>query len=53
MTESSVSSELLTAAKPKSPYPGLRPFEVEEWSIFFGRERMIDDVVERSPTIIW
>ncbi|MGD0148368.1 MAG: formylglycine-generating enzyme family protein [Xanthobacteraceae bacterium] len=47
ITESSASSELLTAARPKSPYPGLRPFEVEEWSIFFGRERMIDDVVER------
>ena len=48
MTESSsASSELLTAAKPKSPYPGLRPFEVEEWSIFFGREPMIDEVVER------
>ena len=29
ITGSSASSELLTAAKPKSPYPGLRPFEVE------------------------
>jgi formylglycine-generating enzyme required for sulfatase activity len=45
--ELSVSSDLLTTARPKSPYPGLRPFEVEEWSIFFGRERMIDDVIER------
>ncbi len=46
-TESSASSELLTAARPKSPYPGLRPFEVEEWSIFFGREQMIDEVIDR------
>jgi TPR repeat protein len=29
------------------PYPGLRPFEASEWSIFFGRERMIDEVIER------
>jgi ABC-type polar amino acid transport system ATPase subunit len=25
----------------------LRPFEAEEWSIFFGREQMIDEVIER------
>ncbi|MEO0796195.1 MAG: hypothetical protein AAFX93_13580 [Verrucomicrobiota bacterium] len=31
----------------RNPYPGLRPFQVDEWSIFFGRERMIDDVIER------
>lgn len=35
------------ATRPKQPYPGLRPFEPEEWSIFFGRETMIDDVIER------
>jgi energy-coupling factor transporter ATP-binding protein EcfA2 len=38
---------LVSATKPKQPYPGLRPFEPEEWSIFFGRETMIDDVIER------
>jgi hypothetical protein len=38
---------LVTAGRPKQPYPGLRPFEPEEWSIFFGREAMIDDVIER------
>src|SRR5579862_1946443 len=43
----SAASDRLFAARPKYPYPGLRPFEPEEWSIFFGRERMIDDVVER------
>lgn len=32
---------------PSKPYPGLRPFDKSEWPIFFGRERMIDDVVER------
>jgi hypothetical protein len=31
---------------PDSPYPGLRPFEKPEWAIFFGRERMVDQVVE-------
>lgn len=29
------------------PYPGLRPFEADEWSIFIGRERMIEDVLDR------
>ena len=33
--------------RPPRPYPGLRPFEAEEWSIFFGRERMIDEVIGR------
>jgi uncharacterized protein len=37
----------LGAARPEQPYPGLRPFEASEWSIFFGRERMVDDVIER------
>jgi formylglycine-generating enzyme required for sulfatase activity len=46
-TDSSASSDFLTTARPKSPYPGLRPFEVDEWSIFFGRERMIDEVIDR------
>ncbi len=43
-------SDLLSTARPRSPYPGLRPFEAEEWSIFFGREQMIDDVIERLAT---
>jgi formylglycine-generating enzyme required for sulfatase activity len=38
---------LAIEARPKYPYPGLRPFEADEWSIFFGRERMIDDVFDR------
>jgi hypothetical protein len=32
---------------PAGPYPGLRPFEPNEWAIFFGREPMIDEVVTR------
>jgi hypothetical protein len=34
-------------ALPPSPYPGLRPFDLREWPIFFGRERMTDEIVER------
>ncbi|NRF71739.1 ATP-binding protein [Aquincola sp. S2] len=30
---------------PPRPYPGLRPFDENEWPIFFGRERMTDAVV--------
>jgi hypothetical protein len=37
-------AEHLADALPPAPYPGLRPFEMSEWSIFFGRERMIDEV---------
>jgi len=35
------------AGLPPRPYPGLRPFETGEWPIFFGRERMADEVVAR------
>jgi formylglycine-generating enzyme required for sulfatase activity len=42
-----VSSNLLGSGRPKSPYPGLRPFEIDEWSIFFGREQMVDEVIDR------
>ena len=33
--------------KPKHPYPGLRPFEPDEWPIFFGRDRLVDDLIDR------
>ena len=36
---------LFAVTLPARPYPGLRPFEKDEWSIFFGRERMADAVV--------
>ncbi|ETX01948.1 MAG: hypothetical protein ETSY2_36400, partial [Candidatus Entotheonella gemina] len=32
---------------PAWPYPGLRSFRRDEWPIFFGRERMVDDVIDR------
>lgn len=32
---------------PPAPYPGLRPFEPDEWPIFFGRETMADEVIAR------
>jgi NACHT domain len=34
------------ATLPKEPYPGLRPFEPHERRIFFGREEMIDTVID-------
>jgi hypothetical protein len=37
----------VTVTLPKRPYPGLRPFDQDEWSIFFGREQMIDEVIGR------
>ena len=33
--------------KPKQPYPGLRAFEPNEWPIFFGRDRIVDEVIDR------
>jgi formylglycine-generating enzyme required for sulfatase activity len=47
VTTDSLSSDLLSTARPRGPYPGLRPFEIDEWSVFFGRERMIDEVIDR------
>ncbi|GAB3646922.1 nSTAND1 domain-containing NTPase [Ramlibacter alkalitolerans] len=38
---------LFTLTLPPRPYPGLRAFEQDEWTIFFGRERMTDEVVSR------
>lgn len=32
---------------PDGPYPGLRPFNADEWPVFFGRERMTDEVIAR------
>jgi hypothetical protein len=37
----------VAVTRPARPYPGLRPFEQDEWSIFFGREQMIDEVIDR------
>jgi len=32
---------------PPTPYPGLRPFDQNEWPIFFGRERITCEMVDR------
>lgn len=40
-------SEQFEVVLPPGPYPGLRPFEQSEWPIFFGREQMTDEVIER------
>jgi hypothetical protein len=32
---------------PPRPYPGLRPFDPQEWPIYFGRERMVDELLEQ------
>jgi hypothetical protein len=31
---------------PPRPYPGLRPFTLDEEAIFFGREPMIDEIID-------
>jgi tetratricopeptide (TPR) repeat protein len=41
------SADVFTPELPPSPYPGLRPFEKSEWPIFFGRERMTEEVINR------
>jgi energy-coupling factor transporter ATP-binding protein EcfA2 len=43
----STDPDVFNVTLPVRPYPGLRPFGKDEWPIFFGRERMLDDVVER------
>jgi energy-coupling factor transporter ATP-binding protein EcfA2 len=40
-------SHLFDVVLPDGPYPGLRPFDTDEWPVFFGRERMSDEVVTR------
>ncbi|MCP5416346.1 MAG: hypothetical protein H6965_04555 [Chromatiaceae bacterium] len=35
---------------PAAPYPGLRPFERQEWPVFFGRESMATEVIDRLMT---
>jgi hypothetical protein len=32
---------------PPRPYPGLRPFDPPEWPVFFGRERTVDELLDR------
>lgn len=32
---------------PLAPYPGLRPFDIDEWPVFFGREKMTDQIIDQ------
>ena len=43
-------AQALDVDLPPSPYPGLRPFEKQEWPIFFGREAITDDIIGRLIT---
>ena len=36
---------LYDVSLPAHPFPGLRPFREDEWPIFFGRERIIEQVI--------
>jgi len=36
-----------TDAKNENPFPGLRPFETNEYHLFFGREGQSDELLER------
>jgi hypothetical protein len=48
MTDTSgVPHDLFEIELPAQPYPGLRPFEKSEWPIFFGRETITGEVIER------
>ena len=38
------------ARPPTAPYPGLRPFEPHESSVFFGRADQIDGMLARLET---
>ena len=31
---------------PKLPYPGIRPFRKDEWPIFCGRQRIVDELLD-------
>jgi uncharacterized protein len=38
-------SDVAAPALPRRPYPGLRPFTLDEDLVFFGREPMIDEII--------
>ena len=39
--------ELAADRIPDPPYAGIRPFEENEWPIFFGRQAIIEELLER------
>ncbi len=38
---------MLEAVELFNPFPGLRPFETEEYNLFFGREGQSDELLAR------
>jgi WD40 repeat protein len=46
-TATDAHDDAFEVALPPQPYPGLRPFVKEEWPIFFGREIITVEVIER------
>lgn len=37
----------ISAEPIRTPFPGLRPFQVDEYPLFFGRERQVDALITR------
>ena len=38
---------MMESKKVENPFPGLRPFETDEYGLFFGREGQSDALIER------
>lgn len=47
MIGAALDTEPFRVERPTRPYPGLRPFEKHEWPIFFGREIVAEEMIER------
>jgi energy-coupling factor transporter ATP-binding protein EcfA2 len=47
MTESGAAAVDSVRTRPGNPFPGLRPFEPHESSLFFGRDEQCDDLLTR------
>lgn len=45
--EELLESELKASANLKNPFPGLRPFGIDECHLFFGREDQVDEILYR------
>jgi WD40 repeat protein len=42
---SGAGSQRRSSILPEFPYPGIRPFQKDEWPIFCGRQRIVDDLL--------
>jgi formylglycine-generating enzyme required for sulfatase activity len=45
-TAEHIASDIPVPALPDRPYPGLRPFTPDEDAVFFGREPIIDEIID-------